>query len=752
MGFNKNINTIGKREKLILEVINDVRISNQPASEYFFSHDTPFGIRQYQRYLKAYKERGSEGLYDYRGDGNAKKITPEIEYYLIGLLQNNRELLSPYLISQVHERFDIKIKCRTINNFRKKHGLERIKKESEHTEEVQFAGFEILSALAYHTGIFDTWSSTIRTHIENVTESELFKQNQQLGADHPSERNYGKFTAEYNKLEYVRKTKFNSIEDKVLLKDISLLQVLNTQTKFISRKNLAVISLPLVTLNGSLRNINKPIGNSLKHICGYNYKHATIDKYLRELKYLQISTNFIKATAEFWINFWGKFNKEQPTLICYYIDGNTKPLWSSKRCKKTKVTMHGRVMNALEQVFIHDSFGRPTYFQTFSGNANIGNKALSLMEDIEEYLKSISSDGKVNSVMVIDSAGNAVSTLRSIVDSNWHFITILDENQIRDVRKFKHKQEPVRYKYGDANLTECKIELKDSKEKGEYIFDCRGVIIDWDKGKRTVAITSLPKEISDASSAIKSYFDRWPNQELQFRSMKSGASIHRIAGYGKKKIPDENMQEKQEKLKKSLDKLRPELKGAINEIERQKQKREQLCDKERMLKERSTIKEGKREGDGDTLSALETYDKEIKSIDREINKIKKPHKEKFKKLQKWEKELERIHGKNHVYIVDVELDQLMTCFRMSFANLCSFFLSHCLNDEKMELQTLIQSFFMLGGSITETENERTIKLKRNTKEEPEMMEKLDLGLDALNSFNIKDINGKKYLFQLRDDI
>jgi hypothetical protein len=58
----------------------------------------------------------------------------------------------------------------------------------------------------------------------------------------------------------------------------------------------------------------------------------------------------------------------------------------------------------------------------------------------------------------------------------------------------------------------------------------------------------------------------------------------------------------------------------------------------------------------------------------------------------------------------------------------------------MELQTLIQSFFMLSGSITETENERTIKLTRNEKE-PEMMEKLELGLNALNSFGINYIRG-----------
>ncbi|CEG11134.1 conserved hypothetical protein [groundwater metagenome] len=131
----------------------------------------------------------------------------------------------------------------------------------------------------------------------------------------------------------------------------------------------------------------------------------------------------------------------------------------------------------------------------------------------------------------------------------------------------------------------------------------------------------------------------------------------------------------------------------------------------------------------------------IKSLDREINNIKKPHKEEFKKLQKWEKELNRIQGKEHVYVADVELDQLMTCFRMSFANLCSFFLSQCLNNEKMELQTLIQSFFMLSRTITETENERTINLTRNEKE-PEMMEKLALGLNALNSSGLTQTKSK----------
>jgi hypothetical protein len=411
--------------------------------------------------------------------------------------------------------------------------------------------------------------------------------------------------------------------------------------------------------------------------------------------------------------------------------------------------MLGRVMSCMEQVFVHDSFGHPTYFQTYSGNADLGNKALSLMKDIEDYLKAISSDGKVNRVMVMDSAANGVSTLRSIADSDYYFITLLDENQINP-RKFKHIQPPVRYEHGDADLSECVIELIDSKEP-DYIFECRGIIIDWDKGKRTVAVTNLPTQIIDGSGVVKSYFDRWPLQELQFRSMKSAASIHRVMGYGKKKIPDENMREKQGQVRKGIDKICSELEDVLDEIEKLKQDLALLYKKERMLKEKTIIEDGERGGKADILSALEICQKEINRIKRSTNKLKKPHKAKIDKLQKLRKEWKRIQGKDYVYVVDVELDQLITCFRMSFVNICSFFLSHCIKDGKMELQTLIQSFFMLSGSVTETKSERVITLNRNLKES-DMMEKLGFSLDVLNSFNIMNIDGKKYSFNLCDEV
>jgi len=81
-----------------------------------------------------------------------------------------------------------------------------------------------------------------------------------------------------------RHTKFASITDKVKKKDFSRLSLSQRKADNINRKYLAVLFLPLATNNGATRNVDTPLGNTLRYACGYNYKNATIDKYLRELK------------------------------------------------------------------------------------------------------------------------------------------------------------------------------------------------------------------------------------------------------------------------------------------------------------------------------------------------------------------------------------------------------------------------------------------------------------------------------------
>jgi len=201
------------------------------------------------------------------------------------------------------------------------------------------------------------------------------------------------------------------------------------------------------------------------------------------------------------MDFWRDETGEETYFVCYYIDGNTKALWSSNRCYKGKVTMLGRVMNCLENVFIHDGKGHPLYFQTFHGHADLGKHALNML----------------------------------------------------------------------TKLTE--------------LFD-------------------------DPS-----------------------AHVH----------------------------------------------------------------------------------------------------------------VKRIRGKDKVYRIDTELDQIMTCFKMSFVNLCSLFLTKCMNHEKFELLTLFESIFQLGGDSFVSDGKKTIGLAMNPKE-PKLMDKLEKGLRVLNTMDVHDLDGRSIKF------
>ncbi len=126
--------------------------------------------------------------------------------------------------------------------------------------------------------------------------------------------------------------------------------------------------------------------------------------------------------------------------------------------------MLDRVMNCLENVFIHDGKGHPLYFQTFQGHVDLGKHALNMATKLTQMLDNPSAHIQVNRIIIVDGGGNSVKTLRAFIDSDEYFTTILDDNQVKD-RKFKHMRLETRYRYGNANLVDCQIELVDSSDK-----------------------------------------------------------------------------------------------------------------------------------------------------------------------------------------------------------------------------------------------------------------------------------------------
>lgn len=742
--------------RLIKEWLERIEHSGLPIATFFKNYNVPFSKAQYFIYKKQFSIYGSESLEDRRKEGGNRKLSREAEGFLLGCVKSNRDVRLEWLQKALMEELSCQVDKSTISR-----ALKRVSKEGAQLPRGRrrlecrqesvinpLGGFEIIVAIAYHLGWPQRVVEVISEGINDFKRTKEFKISAEK-KDMEGRDEFGRFSTDYNHRQDIRADRFSTITEKRLRKNWQSMDIVRDGPEVLLRKSLAVLSLPVITMNGSVRSVDLALGESLKHLCGFNYKQTTLTKYLSELKYLGISTQFLADLTKFWRQCWGDKLSDSMgyPLLCYYIDGNTKAVWSSQRVKQNKVTMLGRVMGCLEQVFIHDGFGHPIYFETFSGHGPVGEYILDLFEKIEESILEVPhSSTKIYRAIVMDSASNSVKTLRAFAaQEKYYYITPLDDNQW-DERKVIKVGNIARYRNGKATLSELEIELEDSNDKG-YLISSRAIKIDWDHGKTTVLLTSLPQEIVDSSNVVWSYFRRWPAQELQFRHKKAAVSLSRVVGYGRKEIDNPRILEAQQKSAKRIEELSKELTNPSQRISVHEKAIADLIPKERQIRAQGEITKGKRILSPELQVELDKYRREISFHKQEIKKIEKEYEDKFKRLRKHQKEWLRLQGKEKVYEIDVELDQIVTFYRISLANLFAYFIRHFLGGASISMIMLIHKVIHLQAIIKEGIEIREIKLRKNDKD-PQMMEKLLCALEKLNQLNIKGPRGKIMRFSL----
>lgn len=132
--------------------------------------------------------------------------------------------------------------------------------------------------------------------------------------------------------------------------------------------------------------------------------------------------------------------------------------------------------------------------------------------------------------------------------------------------------------------------------------------------------------------------------------------------------------------------------------------------------------------------------RQIKSIEAEWGKD-------LQRLRRYEKEWFGLQGKEYVYRIDVELDQIMTYFRIALVNLSSWFLHECMPKHTMALSQFLHTILLLPGEIELGKDIRRIRLKRNPKD-PEGMASLQSALQNLNKLQIQYLDGKRMEFAI----
>jgi transposase len=744
------------RTKIIISWLEKIEKSRLTILDLFKKEEIPFSQSQYYLYRKQYEEFGESGIRDKRIKGGNKKLSSLSEAFIEGCVESNPNVSPQWLREKVAERYGCKLSPSGITRVLQRLNLTKVRRtrgkprvNTQREGHNSCGGLELIIAIAYYLGWPQMTAETIKGAVKSLQEMEEFVHSDN-NPDKKGRDRLGRFTSKYNQRKQVREYRFKSICEKRGHKNWKSMNVIRDDIKTIERKSLAILSLPVVTMNGGVRTVDSALGQELKHFAGFNYKQSSLTKYLNELKYLGVSANLLRELVTFWSKCWGSEMGElrHQTLLCYYIDGNTKAIWSSKRVKQNKVTMLGRVMGCMEHVFIHDCFGHPVYFETYSGHAPCGEYILELFEKIEDVIEEVpGSRTSVCRVLVMDSASNSVKTLRAFASQDkYHYITPLDDNQWNE-QKVNSIGPPTRYNYGEATLREVIIELEDSQQKG-YLVRSRGVKIDWDNGKVTVLLTSLPVEIVDSSEVVRSYFNRWPREELQFKSMKAVVSLNKVAGYGKQKIKDEKIVEQQEHTARMVSELKKALSEPLKQIRAHEEAIAELIPKERHHRNLSKIEEGKHKLPAELMEEFNSYGKQIRHHDREIKKIEKAHQEQFKLLRKHQREWLRLQGKETVYKVDVELDQILTFHRVSLANLYAYFIEYFLGGQPLSMINLLHKIIHLPATIEETDKVRKIVFDYNKKDNV-MMGLLAEAIEKINALNVLGPQGKQMLFYLK---
>ena len=751
-----------KTEKAILRI----RDNKEDITLVFKELGLSYKKNTYYTLRPKYEKHGIEGLVSKKNKCGRKALKGKKE--VIEFIQKEKQRSSTITGKELQEKlastFPMDISVSQINKLTAKLNLNTTPGRPAHEQEIELshAGlFIFLSAvletkyiqefLSVQQNIFEHERKVSKEKIQD-TDSTFGGLQEERGIFSKDEKGKFKDYQKENKDDYEQNggisNKFKSVSERIKNRDLSRLTLLQVQENTLYRKNLTLLCLPIITEHSRFSELNETTGNELKYFCGYDYKANTIDKYAREMKYLQSSHILMQQMANFWFHFWQNKYSETTSQVCYYFDGNTRPLWSSYSVKQSKISKVGRVMGCLEQVYIHTEQGHPLMLQTYSGGVYLPDAIKKLHAQMDKIMPET-----FNRVSIFDAGANSVDFYETFKDKEY-FICILDDNQYKqdlsDMVTAEHKTI-------DNNIyIEAEKKLKNSKT-GKLYPARIAVYKPANKNRSTAFVTNIPKDNMRAEEIVENYYKRWPKQELQFRDMNNGCDISTNYGYGKLRVINlvvqknmkyicEQIKSKNDKIeslnnkivvlensqikkKAELEKQRKDYELMINQTEK---KIEQVSEKTKIPELLKVLKMnyGKIEKNKAIEIIAETKTK------TEITKIENQKKRQNILLIKHTTEYDRIKKKELVYENDIELNQLLSSYRIAFANLSAYIAKEYFSGLTISIEKLINKILKRPGKLVIKGNKKEIQIYLNKKDK-DMSDKIIKACHVINSKLIK---------------
>jgi len=681
--------------------------------------------------VERFREGGEEGLVDRRFVEADEKVTDAVKLLIRGIVLARPGITSHEVADLLTRQTGTPIAASTIRPFLGKEGLSRPEGRPPGTrigkapkvEPLGCAGAELLKAVAVESGAVQALTRALGEALEALPAPDPAL----VVDDRANRDDHGRFLPEYNagqaRGDAEVGPRFGPASERRKKKDLREMHVAKVSEAVLFRKVLSMVMLPAVIASPRWEALSNWQGAHLGPLVGYPYQAETLDKFLRELKLAGVSSVLRDAVAQYWIG------RQEPVsgAVLLYADTSVKPLWTHTFMRSAKVSkLGGRVMPATSTVSLHAGCGTPVIYRSFSGHVSLPKEVPKLLAEYE----AVAGEGSAQRVMILDREAHAVWLFKELAASNWSYVIPLCSSVTGPNARFEDLGDWVPYKGAGDEVREGRLLLRDSRA-GELSLWVRVVARRRHRTKK-VAWFATNTEISlfDAPAVIDHYFARWPLQEHVFRDGAGMVGLDVHHGFGRAKIENVAVISGIEKLDARIRKLDAETAAAAPSPTTDRPSAAQIAEYEEWNRAaRAKFDADVEAGRGATkavrqrhrtLRTLEAWLEEQRTAKTAVEAEEKSRAEKAAKRAATRANLvterDQMAGRREIYTIDVELDEVMTAFKLTFMNLCREFMRTCLGGEHVELETLIRAVFSLPGERVRTEATEVIRIWRQPRD------------------------------------
>jgi hypothetical protein len=703
----------------------------------------------YRRWQAAFDAEGFDGLIDWR-IAPASPMPTAVREAIYTLRRSDPEYRVSDIVAFVGKHHDFQTSETKVKRVLKSAGLHRRPGCPEgqgvgKPGRLELGGMKLVEAATEQTDYLAALRAGVVEHV-----ADLPRPAASSITDTSDRDEYGRFQPSYN--ERYRKGEddelgpgFASVSLKRDGMDPDRFQVSQVQDEVIERKLYGVLVSPLLG-SGRWDGIRVPRGELLEELCGFAYMPATLEKFTGELKYAGVSSTLWEIHARLWLEQTKSWGAERRAAVLY-VDGSTKPVWTTLFSQSTKVSSVGRTMPGLEQVMFHSGYGVPLWQVTHSGRAPLVKAIPRMLAKMEESWGS----SAVGRIVVIDAEANSVPFLKGLEqgEAGRGWVTRLRPGWVKSKRIFNRTNYQP---YRDGDRVRVGVaDFVDPAVKGGK-FRMRVVEVE----RRTTgdvthlgASMKLDEREWKARELADLYFDRWPNQEANFRAVNQATGSKQVHGYGKRLVDNVS-------VLTELDQLAGKLRGGHERLERQQGEQDKLAralrQEERELAPRvrrhgtvcrhleGRVLIGKR-----VLLSTQRLVKEQLELSSEISageeavsrrqtRLKEAEgrvQRTRKKLQTWQERQQVLQTRRRIFAHDVELDSLFSLLKVGLTLLVTYVLKEYLGDARMEVSTFLDRVATLPASVRVTPHLELVTFEYNRRD-PEVMGLLQAHCEAIN--------------------